>query len=258
MILLQLAIVGPPLALAALFLSEFRLAHGRVLDTGICSWNRSGVLFASVLSICPVPIDDVSTSHSGDFFPWSYAPYCLNGTEIPSFSSRFCVFTSTQFRGNCGISFITTPELAASVVSALDDSCVPPRIRDHPSGPLYTGDGRSKAYDIRDLRGRGKGAVARRQILRGEVIMALFPAIIIRADFPQALNMQQRRRILKRSLNQLPTDQQAVVLSLAHSTGGELIEDILHTNAYVIELNDVPHVALFNEGSVRFHQRGWV
>lgn len=80
--------------------------------------------------------------------------------------------------------------------------------------------------------------------------MVAYPAIIAKMDFWEALGPDQIRAVLRQAIQQLPGGQQDIVLSLDHSTGGALVQDILNTNIFGIELDGVMHMGLYPESSV--------
>ncbi|OIW31930.1 SET domain-containing protein [Coniochaeta ligniaria NRRL 30616] len=216
----------------------------------ICSWSPYGsTLLYHQPRTCPVPIDDTAASRIGDWSPWSYLPYCVKPRNKPRSSPPYCVFSSDHYRAGHGLSVITTPQLAASIADTLDDGTVPPPIRNHPSSFLAHSSGPGPAFEIKDLPGRGKGAVATRKIRQWEVAMVAYPAVIAQMDLWEALGPDQIRAVLRQAIQQLPSEQQGVVLSLDHSTGGALVQDILNTNIFGIELDGVMHMGLYPESS---------
>jgi hypothetical protein len=167
-----------------------------------------------------------------------------------------CVFTFPTFRGNQGISLITTPHLAASIVDTLDDSRVSsPGSRPNLSNLEQEREDKTATYEIRDVPGRGKGLVAKRRFARHETIMVGFPVLVVRLDFINGdrFTRRQKRSMMETSVRQLPQGQQEVIMALQRNTGGEPILDILRTNGFGIEIGGEQHLALFTEGSVSRH-----
>ncbi len=190
-------------------------------------------------------------SLASDWSPWSWQPLCPDVEEDDGLDPPDCVFTHEAFRGNQGISLITTPDLAASVVDYLDDSGVPLRIRDELSISMRQEDSRA-GYEIRDLPGRGKGVVARRRFAQHETVMVDFPVLVVRLDFINGERSdRQKRHMLEASVRRLSPKQQTSIASLARSTGGGPILDAIRTNGFGIEIDSVQHLALFIDGSVR-------
>ncbi|KAL2176570.1 uncharacterized protein P884DRAFT_202686 [Thermothelomyces heterothallicus CBS 202.75] len=188
---------------------------------------------------------------ASDWSPWSYQPFCLKpAAEEDEPAPADCVFTLTAFRGNQGISLITTPNLAASIVTKLDDSRVPPGLR-YQLVDAGGAQGQTAAYEIRDLPGRGKGMVAKRKFAEHETIMVGYPVLVVRLDFlnGDGLTDREKRVMMETSVKQLPPKQNWALKSLARSTGGEPILDIIRTNGFGIEIDGVQHLAVFLDGS---------
>ena len=223
------------------------LNHGPNSRWAMCSWNtRDGLLSLwQGNETCPV---------AGDWSPWSHHPVCLEPKDNkPDGSDPInCVFTLSTFRGNQGLSLITTPDLAASLVGSLDDSMVSPGLRNHLSGPGQAQQDGRVSYKIQNLPGRGKGLVARRRISRHETIMVGFPVLLVRMDFinDDHYTQRQKHQMVKAGVSQLPTVQKQAVMALARSTGGEPILDAIRTNGFGVEVDGVQHLALFTDGSV--------
>ena len=215
-----------------------------------CSWSPHDLSLLDQSRICPVPVDNVTASKTNNWAPWPYLPYCVKPTNKPRASPPYCVFASDYYRGGHGLSVITTPQLAASIADTLDDGILPPHIRDHPSSYLAHNSHSKPSFEIRDLPGRGKGTVATHKIRKWEVAMVAYPAIIAQMDVWEALDENQIRAVLQQAIQQLPDEQRDIVFSLDHSTGGALVQDILNTNIFGIELDGVMHMGLYPESSV--------
>lgn len=214
---------------------------------GLCSWGLHGSPFPLGLGTCPVPVDDKTAEATGSWAPWSHRPYCVEPADSPVSSPRLCVFTSAEFRGQNGLSMLVTPELAASIADRIDDSLVPPVQRDHPASPLSPGP--DLAYTVEDLPDRGKGIVASRRIHRWETILVDFPAVVVQRDYHSALSPEQSQAMLERMVDQLPARQREEVLSLSRDENLDMIEGILRSNVFSVDLTQVPF-ALYPRGSV--------
>ena len=225
---------------------------------GECSWNNRG-LISPLRTTCPLPIDDESVEDGGDWAPWTYPPICVDlkpQESSPSVKNKeklppkYCVYTQVAFRGEHGISLITTPEMAASVSTGLDDSVVAPRLRDHPASWLNTNPDVEFSFDLKEFAGSGVGSVARRKIRQWETILVGFPAILARMDFMDVLDPEGVREVMAKSLTQLPKVEQEEIFGLSRSTGGGIIQDILKTNIFGVEVEGDMHMALMPEASV--------
>ncbi|OTB15221.1 hypothetical protein K445DRAFT_366945 [Daldinia sp. EC12] len=227
-------------------------ASSEPLNPKICSLDFHGSVQGRRLEslTCPLPVDEESAIDNGTWEPWKRRPYCIEPLPGDAPGPQFCLYTFEPFRGNKGLSVITTPVLAASMVDALDDAVVPPKLRDHPSSSLTTEGRNDPAYVIKDVPGKGKGLVAQRQIKKWEVVLVDYPVMLAHMGLFDVVGPELREDVLDRALRQLQEEQQSDILSLARSTGGETIEDILRTNIFGVELGiEIPHLGLFPIGS---------
>ncbi|KAI0886333.1 SET domain-containing protein [Annulohypoxylon maeteangense] len=225
-------------------------AIAQLLDPSICSSDShkslSGIHHG--LPICPLPIDEDSVADTGSWVPWKRRPYCLEPfmQDDDVTGPQFCLYTFESFRGDQGLSVITTPVLAATMVDALDDSAVPLNLRNHPSNSLAAEGKRNLAFTIEDVPGKGKGLVAKRPIKKWDIVLVDHPALIAHMDIFDVLGSEIREEILEQALKQLPEEQREEVMALERSMGGEPIEDILKTNIFGVELGfEIPHLGLF-------------
>lgn len=222
----------------------------------VSTWNSGGLIFPFHNSSCPLPVDDASVAAGHGFSPWSHPPFCAewkakgvpDGRANPAV--KYCVYTSEAFRGAHGISVVTTPELAASMSVGLDDAVVPLAIRDHATSSMSALGGGELAFGISELPGRGLGTMAKHKIRKWDSIVVGYPAILARMDFMDVLDEEDVLEVLSRSVGQLPLEQQENVFSLARSTGGGVLQDILKTNIFGVDIEGVLHMALIPEGSV--------
>ncbi|KAL2256493.1 hypothetical protein VTK26DRAFT_1588 [Humicola hyalothermophila] len=242
-----------PCRLSCLFLIVLQLVvPGSCLDdnhdSAICTWNI-GAGFPSMRQVetyeswetCP-PV--------GNQVQWSQPPTCLeqrDEQDEEEDSPVDCVFTLATYRHHRGISIITTPDLSGSLAAHLDDSILSPELRINLSRPVRP----ELPYEIQDIRGRGKGLIATRDISKYETIMIDFPALVVRLGFinEEQHTQRQKRRLMQKGVSQLPAARKGAVMGLARSRGGDLILDILQTNGFGIEIGGVQHLALFPEGS---------
>ncbi|KAK3290598.1 uncharacterized protein B0H64DRAFT_367960 [Chaetomium fimeti] len=226
-------------------LTALQWKHTR--DWTVCSWNgyAGPLILQSQQQICPL---------ASDWSLWSHQPICPEPAEDDYDSeplSPDCVFTLAAFRGNQGISLITTPHLAASLADQLDDSRVSPRLRHQLASGGHSQQNDNVAYEIREVPGRGKGVLAKRKFEEHETVMVGFPVLVVRLDFINGdrYSTKQKRHMMEASVKQLPPEQQKAIGSLARNTGGEPILDAFRTNGFGIEIDGIQHLALFTDGS---------
>jgi hypothetical protein len=178
---------------------------------------------------------------------WTFPPRCISQTAKNGSSPRIdCLFTSNEFRNGHGTSLVTTTTSAAHLIGfeAFVDKPVPDAARRRDSlGP---------AYEILPVPGKGKGAVAKRMIRRGEIIMVDVPAVLIAISFLAETKPHHRRRILKQAINQLPEETRSRVYNLGRSSSKYEVDAILGPNSNTIMVgdDDEVHVGLFTEAAV--------
>ncbi|KAI2464400.1 SET domain-containing protein [Annulohypoxylon bovei var. microspora] len=236
------------IGLLAVLIQPFSLAQLR--DPRTCSLDRHRFLLGTHHGspICPLPIDEESAAETGTWAPWKRRPYCVEPfmRDDDVTGPQFCLYTFEPFRGDQALSVVTTPVLAATIVDALDDSVVPPKLRDYPSSSLTTDGQGSPAITIEDIPQKGKGLIAQRPISKWDIVLVDHPALLTHMDIFDIVGSEIRQDILEQALKQLPEEQQEEIFSLARSTGGEPIEDIFKTNIFGVELGvEIPHLGLY-------------
>jgi len=211
-------------------------------STNTCTWSVTGFPFPLGLETCPLPINRRSALRAGKWSPWSHLPVC--NTPLDRDSPQYCLFTDDKFRGGHGVSILTTAEIAAGMATALDDSSVPPSIRD------FNSDRVKAPYKFVDIPGRGKSTVATRNIKELETIMIEYPALLTLNDI-QGASFEDIMDLLQKAADQLPSQTRENLYSLAQSNGDDMaIRDIIRTNSYGLDLNEVRHMAVFPGSSV--------
>jgi len=213
-------------------------------SNGTCVWGINGFPLSPASSICPLPVDEYTAFHSGQWSPWSHRPECT--TPMDDYSPQYCLFTDDTFRGGQGISIFTTAEIAADVANALDDANVPPSLRDVPFGLAEA------AYRVTDIPGRGKSVIATRRIKALETIIMGYPALVTINDIEGA-SYDEIMSLLQKAVDQLQSPGRDSVNSLARSNGDEShVRDVIRTNSFGLDLGDVEHMGVFPGTSVRF------
>lgn len=118
------------------------------------------------------------------------------------------------------------------------------------TGPSISKPGRP-AYAVEDLPGKGKGVIARRRIVKGEVFMVDYPALLVETGMMSELTPGMRKGVVKLAFENLPRETRAKVLDLAKSTGGDEVLDAFTTNSCNVFMADgEAHLGLFPEVSV--------
>ena len=224
-----------------------------------CTWKQRSE-FAD--NICPGPVDDETWTFGN---PWTFTPCCRNLNSIGK-DEKYCVYSLSTFNDNSGISLITTPATAASLVEAIENSTAAldarHHIARHGKSQSRPGQGRRKddprvPYEVAFFPGKGMGVVATRKIEQFETIMTSYPAMIIDNEFFPALDQieelspSEGPRLFQTALDQL-TDKERFV-SLATSRGGDvhIVEDVVRTNAFGVHLSGEGYKGLYPEIAVR-------
>lgn len=215
-----------------------------------CPWRALDVPpFEIRDKVCAPPIDDRFTSSGPNWGSWSHRPYCIE----PDFSAdeatptKYCVYTADTFRGGLGISLITTPQIAASLASEIEDANMLSRLED--VRPALGGSNRR--YGVKTFLARGKGVVARRQIEKWERVMVDYPVLVIANDLfdEEKLSEDEAVELREVALKRLPAETQKAVLALSRNQGGEIISDIMRTNMFGLEFDGMTHIGLFIDGA---------
>lgn len=209
------------------------LYYALVLVTGIaaCPYNPTRPLNIRYDNLtCPMPIDDLSQKEST---PWSYTPNCLRPVTKDSSSSEdisrptYCLYSSTTFPSNHGVSIITTPESASNLLSygSLTNQSVEHTMK-------------TSTYKIVEIPGKGKGMVATRKIKKGEIFLVDYPSVLIGVPFLQDVQAHHRRRLVKKGIERLSGEMRQAVHALARKGGNYLLDDIFAVNAVSVPLGE--------------------
>jgi len=96
--------------------------------------------------------------------------------------------------------------------------------------------------------------LAAQKIHKDNVILAEFPVLIVRLGFinQDIFTERQKRAMLQKAVKQLPPEQRDAFMTLARSTGGEPILDVIRTNGFGVAIQGEQHLAIFINGSVYF------
>jgi len=233
-----------PLAVGELRTGPQILANGKQ-----CANKPAGRLQENLFGVCPLPglLGIIPGIEAAIVSPWTTDPKCVTkNQEISNTTTRVhCIFADGNFRNGHGLSLITTTTTASHLVGldAFADRPDPLEARKRDaSGP---------AYEIVDIEGRGKGALASRSIRRGEIIMVDVPAVLVGTEFLSDVKAHHRRRLIKQAINLLPNETRDAVWSLSRNTGEYEIDSIMGANANTVALSDDGiHVGLFPKASV--------
>ncbi|KAK4448780.1 SET domain-containing protein 5 [Podospora aff. communis PSN243] len=206
-----------------------------------CRWNLAGPLAwrEKGVDTCGRPVDDKAAGQR----IWSYTPACAHpesGEGAP-----YCVYSYKENRGGSGLSVLATPEVAADIEGFLGD---PNPTWLHSQAQRYYQDPQleNRAFEVRDVPGKGKGAIATRLIRAGEVLIRESPAILNIPQLPKGVLPAQVGGMFELAVKQLPERQQKRVVGLSRGDAddggvdmsGDAINRVLNTNSFGIHVKD--------------------
>jgi hypothetical protein len=161
---------------------------------------------------------------------WTSPPKCVergNGTKV------YCVFTSATFAHGRGISILTTPANAATLARL--PAFADPGVHDATVALSRA----PPAYELRELPGRGIGAVAARTLHRGDVIFSESPSFLLHDAVASDVDDALRHSLQRHAVDGLPAPLRDETMGLlGHFGDMDPIDDRLATNAFSIELFD--------------------
>ena len=173
---------------------------------------------------------------------WSHPVIC---TEVlQSINDKLCVYTSTEFAADRGISIFTTPALAQQFLSLL-------AFRDQAA--LAKVNTPTNTYHAASIPNKGMGMLATRPLGFGDVITSYTPAFI--AYLESELGTMEREKIWRTAIEQLPRKIREEFLGLSYVYGDERVrvQDIVKGNTFQLEVGGVNHLAIWPETSRANH-----
>jgi hypothetical protein len=225
-------------ALSVVFLSSTSTAE--LFPTAISPAVQDGLINKSP-STCPVAQD----GYTYNTFPWTHNPTCANVVlpaegEGMGVHQTFCAYTNVNYNNGRGISFVVSPEVAASVTFETFGMAV---------GGLEDQIGEEMGmWEVKDTKDRGKGLFAKKDvaaIFAGESLIIKSPVLFISKQLLETPSTTRRELVLSRAVTQLPTKTKEMVESLAKSWGGSAAFDIVKTNGVEVQwpwVDEVPQL----------------
>jgi hypothetical protein len=201
---------------------------------------------------CPVVQDGATTNT----FPWTHNPICVkavvplpegNGHQGTHF--HFCVYTNTVFNSGRGLSLITTPESAAELTADVFSPYFDDTLNV------------DSLWEMKDVKGKGKGLFATRPITAGTTLIFKSPVLFVSKEALAISSRQHRSLLLRTAVNQLPEESRRLVMELSIGGRGgerdvgdvteELIGDLVGVNAVRVKIWDgTSHLAVVPEAAV--------
>lgn len=200
---------------------------------------------------CPLPLDDASPAHelgSAQLQPLK----CLrsHSGDLSGKEAVHCIYTALSFRD--GFSLAASVEDAANMMGMGGlDSLVAPYTPLHLFSTGAVDGGHGPAYEVVDVPGKGKGAIASREIRKGEVFMVDYPLLLTEGALMADMNAASRKGVLRRAVDGLGEGGRRRALELAKSAEGEdEALDVFITNGCGVEVWGKGYTGLFPEVAV--------
>jgi hypothetical protein len=171
---------------------------------------------------------------------WTHKPECVVEEES---KEEFCVYTNSDFANGRGISFFTTPSIAAKVRKL--PAFTKPGVHDHAN------DFSDPPWEVRNIPGRGNGLFATRELKRGDFILADTPMGVWNSDAFFA-DYGLGYKYLRKSFENLPEESKRIFLRTAAHNPGDPIMERINTNAFAGEFEGASHFFLYPETAVSF------
>ncbi|KAK7187508.1 hypothetical protein PSPO01_06242 [Paraphaeosphaeria sporulosa] len=154
---------------------------------------------------------------------WSLAPTCSKST-----TSTYCAHTLLHYRNNRGLSIISTPKAAQGVFEARE------HLLDEEGHAVGTDD----CYEVRSIRGKGKGVISKREIKKGDIIMLDSAAIVSSARLPLHITPHEGSKLLETAARMLTEEDYDAIMALDKPSGTTGLDAILKTNSFSCQFND--------------------
>jgi hypothetical protein len=198
-------------------------------------------LVNSAASTCPVAQD----GYTYNTFPWTHYPTCVDVVvptegEGEGMHQTFCAYTNVDYNNGCGVSFVVSPEVAASVTFETFGMAV---------GGLEGQIGEEMGmWEVKDTEDRGKGLFARKDIgaiFAGESLIVKSPVLFVSKQLVDSPSTTQKELVLDLAIEQLPEKTRTLVKKLAKSWGESEALDIVKTNGLEVQwpwVDEVPQL----------------
>ncbi|KAK1915298.1 hypothetical protein P3342_003105 [Pyrenophora teres f. teres] len=177
-----------------------------------------------------------------DNSPWTHPPICT--PVLQTINSTLCIYTSTTYSSNRGISIFTTPSLAKTFASLPAFTSPQPPLINTPTN----------AYTATAIPGKGLGMLAARDLNFGDVVTAHTPTFV--AYLEVELSTLERERWWRRAVEQLPKESRDAFLDLATVYGDERVkvQDVVKSNTFRVDVGGgAGHLAIWPETSRANH-----
>lgn len=237
--------------LSALLLSSTTLAE--LFQSAISPVVQDGLINGTPTT-CPVAQD----GYTYNTFPWTHNPTCVD-VVLPAAEGEgigvhqtFCAYTNVNYNNGRGVSFVVSPEVAASVTFETYGMAV---------GGLEGQIGEEMGmWEVNDTKDRGKGLFVKKNvaaIFAGESLIIKTPVLLITKQLLDTPSTARRELVLKLAVEQLPGKTANMVKNLSKSWGGSQAFDVIKTNGIEVQwpwVDDMPKLlAITPEVAVSCH-----
>ncbi|KAF1941455.1 SET domain-containing protein [Clathrospora elynae] len=220
---------GHLLAIFAIFFVA-SIATAEIFYTAFSPVIQDGFVNTAA-KICPVAQDGYTSNN----FPWTHDPTCVNvvlpneeGTGL-GIHQTFCTYTNVNYNNGRGISFVVSPEVAASITSETFGMSV---------GGLEGQVGEEMGmWEVKEAGWKGRGLFAKKDvgaIFSGESVILKTPVLFVAKELLATPSTSRRQFVLKKAVEQLPRKIQDILMKLDVSVDGT-VEDIVTTNGITVK-----------------------
>lgn len=249
------------LALAVAVAGSLCLAHVHAsADGDQCGWGYP----RDPVRQQPMCLDEhASTDDPASWAPWTHRPHCIEAADEP-----WCVFTNAAVGGadGNGMSIITTPELAAGALGLLTRPAALAEAAERYI-PAEQRLDRPPPYAVREVPGKGQGAVATRPIPSDRVILIDTAVLLSTVEYPADVLQSEVQDLMRTGVGRLRDPARVYALARRgdeRSGGGgggggddgdeegeeermklSVEEDIVLTNAFELTVDDKSYMGLF-------------
>lgn len=209
--------------------------------TAISPIVQDGLLHAAP-SVCPVAQD----GYAYNTFPWTHTPTCVNVVltneeeQGPGVTQTFCAYTNANYNNGRGVSFVVTPEVAASLTYETYGMAV-----GGAGGEIGEEMG---MWEVKSTPDRGKALFSKRDIaaiFAGESLIIKTPVLFVTKELLATPSTTQMDLMLTRAVEQLPAKTKKTVRSLSKTWAGTEAFSLMKTNGFEIKwpwVDDVPQL----------------
>ncbi|KAI4932972.1 hypothetical protein J4E85_003375 [Alternaria conjuncta] len=184
-------------------------------------------------TVCPVAQD----GYTSDTFPWTHHPTCIdivtpsreNESTGSDVHQTFCAYTNANYNNGRGISFVVSPEVAASVTMETFGMSI---------GGMEGQVGEEMGmWEVKYAGEKGKGLFAKKDIagiFPGESLIVQTPVLFVAKQILEIPEMPRPQLVLKQAVDQLPEKTKEMVKKLDVNVDGT-VEDIVTTNGIAVK-----------------------